>query len=259
MAIAAADTAIWDALARDAGLPLYRLLGAYRSEIPAYASGVNLAYTLDQLIEQMSGFRAAGFTAMKMKVGRPLEEDLERLSAVREAIGLDCTLMVDANMAWDVAEAARRIRRMEEFDIAWLEEPLAPSDLDGHATLQALSPVPLAAGETLFTPSEFSEYLRRGAIRVVQPDVIRLGVSGWLRVARLTEAFHLPLAPHFISEIHVHLICTVPNAMCLEHLPLFERLLERPVDIQNGVARPSEGPGHGMAFSPEVITPYRVG
>jgi L-alanine-DL-glutamate epimerase-like enolase superfamily enzyme len=258
VAIAAADIAIWDALARDAGVPLYRLLGAHRGAVPAYASGVNLAYTLEQLVEQVEGFRSAGFSAVKMKVGRPLEEDLERLHAVREAIGPECLLMVDANMAWDIAEAARRVRQLERFDIAWLEEPLRPADVHGHAALQAGTPIPLAAGETLFTPAEFADYLRRDAIRVVQPDVIRLGVSGWMRAARIAEAFALPLAPHFIPEIHVHLICAVPNAMCLEHLPLFERLLEEPVDIRDGIARPSERPGHGMAFAADVMDPHRV-
>lgn len=258
VAIAAADIAIWDALAKDAELPLYRLLGAHRSEIPAYASGVNAAYTLDQLVAQMTEFRDAGFTAMKMKVGRPLDEDAERLRAVREAIGPSCSLLVDANMAWDVAEAGRRVRMLEELGVAWLEEPLSPDDVHGHAELQRSTSIPLASGETLFSPSQFADYLRRDAIRIAQPDVIRLGVSGWLRAARLAEAFHVPVAPHFIGEIHVHLACAIPNAMILEHLPLFERLLERPLDIRDGIARPFETPGHGMALAADVVEPHRV-
>jgi L-alanine-DL-glutamate epimerase-like enolase superfamily enzyme len=259
MAIAAADTAAWDALARESAMPLYRYLGAYRDEIQAYASGIDLAYTEDQLLEEMRGFRVAGFTAVKMKVGRPFPEDLRRLAAVREAIGPGCTLLVDALQGWSLGEAARRLRRMDEFDIAWLEEPLAPTDIDGHAALQANSLVPIAAGETLFTVSEFTEYIRRGAIRVAQPDVIRLGITGWLRVAKIAEAFGLPLAPHSIQEIHAHLLCAVPNALWLEYLPLFDPLTGQSIQVANGMARPSQGPGHGMTFSAEIMDPYRVG
>lgn len=257
VAIAATDIALWDALACEAGLPLYRFLGAHRTEIPAYASGVNLALSLDELLEQTAGFRERGFSAVKMKVGGPLREDVERVRAVREAIGDRCELMVDANMAWKVAEAARRLRALEPFDLAWLEEPLAPHDVDGHAALQRGTSIPLAAGETLFTPWEFGLYFRAEAIRIPQPDVIRLGVTGWLEVAAMTRAFGLPLAPHFIPEIHVHLICAVPNGLTLEYLPIFERLLEEPLDVRGGIARPTETPGHGMAFSEDVLEPFR--
>jgi L-alanine-DL-glutamate epimerase-like enolase superfamily enzyme len=259
VAIAAADIALWDALAHESQLPLYRFLGAHRSEIPAYASAVNLALSLDELVAQMSGFRDAGFTMMKMKVGGPFREDVDRVRAVRGAVGDDCDLMVDANMAWDVAEAARRARAFEPFDVYWLEEPLAPHDVAGHASLQRMTSIPLAAGETLFTPWEFQAYFRSEAIRIPQPDVIRLGVTGWRQVAASALQFGLPLAPHFIPEIHVHLICAVPNGLNLEHLPIFERILEEPIEIRNGVARPTETPGHGMLFSPEVLEPYRVG
>jgi L-alanine-DL-glutamate epimerase-like enolase superfamily enzyme len=257
-AIAAADIAIWDARGRDAGLPLFRLLGAHRNSIPAYASGVNLAYNTDQLVEEVSGFRAAGFGAVKIKIGGSLHDDLERLRAVRDAVGDDTTLMVDAGMAWDLGEAARRVRRLEPFDLTWLEQPLAPSDLHGYATLQAGTSIPLAAGESFVGPSEFGEYLRRDAIRVVQPNAIRLGVSGWLRTARLADVLHVRVAPHFIPDIHAHLACAVPNATWLEHLPFYQRLLLTPIEIRDGLARPSAIPGHGMAFDPDVIDRYCV-
>jgi L-alanine-DL-glutamate epimerase-like enolase superfamily enzyme len=259
IAIAAADIALWDALARASDLPLYRFLGAHRSQIPAYASAVNLALSRDELVAQMGSLREAGFSAMKMKVGASLRDDVERLRAVRGAIGDDCELMVDANMAWDVAEAGRRLRAFEPFDVFWLEEPLPPHDVAGYAALQRATAIPLAAGETLFAPWEFGPYFRSEAIRIPQPDVIRLGVTGWRRVAASALEFGLPLAPHFIPEIHVHLICTVPNALNLEYLPIFERLLERPIEIRAGVATPPETPGHGMAFARDVLEPYRVG
>jgi L-alanine-DL-glutamate epimerase-like enolase superfamily enzyme len=258
VAIAAADIALWDALARAAELPLYRFLGAHRSEIPAYASAVNLALSLDELVAQMAGYREQGFSALKMKVGGPFRQDVERVRAVREAIGDDCELMLDANMAWDVAEAARRLRVFDSFRPYWLEEPLPPYDVPGYAALQRQTSIPLAAGETLFTPWEFTPYFRTEAIRIPQPDVVRLGVTGWLQVAAAARDVGLPLAPHFIPEIHAHLICAVPNALNLEYLPIFERLLEQPLEIRGGVARPGDAPGHGMVFSRELLEPHRV-
>ena len=258
VAIAAADIALWDVLAIAADLSLHRFLGAHRTSIPAYASAVNLALSEDELVEQMAGYHAQGFGAVKMKVGKSLHEDAERVRAVREAVGDDCELMVDANMAWDVAEARRRLRALEPFAPAWLEEPLPPHDVEGFAALQRSTSVPLAAGETLFTPEEFTPYFRRGAIRVPQPDVIRLGVTGWRRVAAAALDAGLPVAPHFIPEIHVHLACAIPNALNLEYLPIFERLLEEPIRIVEGEAVPPDTPGHGMRFSEGVLTPYRA-
>jgi L-alanine-DL-glutamate epimerase-like enolase superfamily enzyme len=129
----------------------------------------------------------------------------------------------------------------------------------GHASLQRQTAIPLAAGETLFAPSEFGPYFRSEAIRIPQPDVVRLGVTGWRRVAAMADSFGLPLAPHFIPEIHVHLACAVPNALTIEYLPLFERLLESPIEVRDGLARPAERPGHGMRFSAEVLRPHQVG
>jgi L-alanine-DL-glutamate epimerase-like enolase superfamily enzyme len=258
VAIAAADIALWDSLAVAAALPLHRLLGVHRPSIPAYASAVNLALSTAELVEQMSGYRAEGFRAVKMKVGKSFREDVERVRAVREAIGDDCELMVDANMAWDLAEAGRRLRALEPFAPAWLEEPLPPHDVDGFAALQLTTSVPLAAGETLFTPEEFTPYFRRGAIRIPQPDVIRLGVTGWRRVAAAALDAGLTVAPHFIPEIHVHLACAIPNALNLEYLPIFERLLEEPLRIHGGEAVPPDTPGHGMRFAEDVLSPYRA-
>jgi L-alanine-DL-glutamate epimerase-like enolase superfamily enzyme len=258
VAIAAADIALWDVLAVAAGLPLYRYLGVHRTSIPAYASAVNLALSTAELVEQMGGYRAQGFAALKMKVGKSLGEDVERVRAVREAIGDDCELMVDANMAWDVAETGRRLRALEPFALAWLEEPLPPHDVNGFAELQRATSIPLAAGEMLFTPDEFTPYFRLRAIRIPQPDVIRLGVTGWRRVVSAALDAGLPVAPHFIPEIHVHLACAVPNALNLEYLPIFELLLEEPLRIHDGQAAPPDTPGHGMRFAERALNPYRA-
>ena len=148
---------------------------------------------------------------------------------------------------------------MEGFDLSWLEEPLEPEDVDGHARLQAQTAIPIAAGETLMSPYEFRNYFAAGAIRVVQADVTRMGgITPWLRVAQMAEAAHLKLAPHFVQDLHVHLLCAIPNALILEYLPWLDRLLESPLRLEGGVARPPQEPGHGVRFSEEVIGPHRV-
>ena len=192
-----------------------------------------------------------------MKVGKSPAEDVARVRAVRETIGADCELMVDADMGWTLPEAARRAHALEQFDLAGIEEPLPPHDVSGHAALQRQTLVPLAAGETLFSPSGFI-FFRSEAIRIPQPDVIRLGVTGWLQVAAMAEACALPLAPHFIPEIHVHLACAYHAP---EHrVPRALRPAARdPLAIRDGVAKPPDVPGHGMMFSLEVLEPHRVG
>jgi L-alanine-DL-glutamate epimerase-like enolase superfamily enzyme len=259
MAIAAADIALWDAASKEAGLPLYRFLGAQREQIAVYGSGIDLAYTLDELLTEVRDFQDSGFTALKIKVGRSHSEDIQRVRAVRTEVGPDVTVMVDANMGWTLDEAARRARAFEEYEIAWLEEPLVPEDIDGHAELQRSTSIPIAAGETLFSPFEFKNYIQRRAIRILQVDVTRVGgITAWLEVASLAHAFHLPLAPHFVQDIHVHLLCAVPNAMVLEYLPWFDVFIEEPLLIEGGVARPPGRPGHGVTFKQDLLQPHRL-
>lgn len=259
VAIAAADVAIWDVLSKSADLPLYRYLGAHRESVPVYGSSIDLGYSLDQLLETVGEWVGRGFGAVKIKVGRSLTEDLERLRAVRAAIGPDIELMVDANNGWDLAEAGRRIAAMQPFDLSWVEEPLVPDDIQGHASLQRQSGTAIAAGETLFSVADFERYFAAGAIRYVQADVGRVGgITPWMAVARLAAVHHLPVAPHFLHDLHVHLLCAIPNSSRLEYLPLLDAIMENPLEVTDGHASPPQAPGHGIRLKIEAIAPHRV-
>jgi len=259
VALAAADVALWDALAKHADLPLHRYIGTHREEVPVYGSSIDLGYSEQKLLETVEGWLARGFSAVKIKVGRSLDDDLARLAAVRKLIGPDVRLMVDANNGWTLPEASRRIAAMAPFDLSWVEEPLMPDDVHGHAALQAQTSTPIAAGETLFSVADFVRYFDAGAIRYVQADVGRVGgITPWLAVAEHAAARHLPMAPHFLHDLHVHLLCAVPNAAILEYLPLMDALIERPLQVVDGLAGPSLGPGHGIRFNESVLLPHLV-
>ena len=259
VALAAADVSLWDAFARAADMPLHRYLGSHRETIPVYGSSIDLGFSQDMLLATVEDWKRRGFGAVKMKVGRTLREDLTRLDAVRELLGSDIRLMVDANNGWDLPEAGRRIAAMTPYDLTWVEEPLDPDDVEGHAWLQAQSATPIAAGETLFSVAEFKRYLDVGGIRYVQADVGRIGgITPWRAVARLAEAHHVPMAPHFLHDLHVHLLCAIPNASVLEYLPLLDALIERPLEVEAGLARPPTDAGIGVRFRRDALEPHRV-
>lgn len=219
-ALAAIDIALWDILAKHAGVPLYRLLGGSRDRIPAYGSGINMHLEGEPLLDQMRGFLALGYRAVKMKVGRDNpEEDVERVGSVRRLIGPSVRLMLDANQKWTAGEAIRRAAMLRSFDPSWLEEPILADDRVGHVHVREATGVPIAIGETLYTRYEFADYMRAGAVDIVQADITRVGgFTEWMKIARLAEGFNLPVAPHFMMELSVHALCAVPNGLILEDL-----------------------------------------
>jgi L-alanine-DL-glutamate epimerase-like enolase superfamily enzyme len=148
---------------------------------------------------------------------------------------------------------------MREFDLTWVEEPLVPDDVRGHASLQRQSGIPIAAGETLFSIADFQRYFELGAIRYVQADAGRLGgITPWMAVAGLATAHHLPMAPHFLHDLHVHLLCALPNAYRLEFFPLLDATIECPLEISGGLATPSQEHGHGIRLIHDVVRPHLV-
>jgi L-alanine-DL-glutamate epimerase-like enolase superfamily enzyme len=256
LALAAIDTALWDLKCRRADEPLHRMAGGAQSRIPLYTTeGGWLHIDTAELVDDAQRAKALGFGGSKIKIGRPhVSEDVARLSAVRDAVGPAFEIMTDANQRFTVDEAIRRARCLTPLDIAWLEEPLPADDLSGHQRLSEGTTLPVAVGESLYSPQHFREYLQRGACSIVQVDVARIGgITPWLKVAHLAETFNVPVCPHFLMELHVSLCAAVPNARWVEYIPQIDSLTTEPMRIVDGHAIPSDQPGLGIAWDFDAI------
>lgn len=260
-AMAAVDVALWDLRARVADEPLWRHLGGSDARVAAYAGGIDLQFTLDELEAQTHGFLEQGFQSIKMKVGRDrLEEDVERVIAMREWLGPDIALMADANMRWSVDEAVAAARALEPCHLTWLEEPTIPDDVRGHQRIAREGGIPIATGENLHTVHEFRHMMSEGGVAYPQPDVANIGgITPWLEVARAAEELNLPVTTHGVHDLQVHLLAAVPNASYLEvHGFGLDRFMSEPLAIENGMARAPDRPGHGVALDWEGLARHRA-
>lgn len=260
-AISAIDIALWDLKAKLAREPLWRFLGGHDNRVKVYAGGIDLELPLEQLRQQTEENLRRGFRAVKMKVGRPnLRDDLERVVAVRDCIGPDLPLMVDANMRWTVGQAIQASRALSEHNIFWLEEPTSPDDVEGHRRIESEGRVPLAAGENLHTIFEFQKLISAGGVSFPEPDMSNIGgVTGWMKVAHLAEAHNLPVTSHGIHDLHVHLLAAIPNKSFMEiHGFGLDPYLLHPLEISDGYVLAPERPGHGVEFRWDVLDAYRV-
>ena len=222
LAMSAVDIALWDLRARRQGAPLWRVLGGFDPRVPCYAGGIDLDLSLDALIRQTDDNLARGFQAIKMKVGRPsLRDDVERVRAMRGHLGPDFPLMVDANMRWSVDEAIRAARALAEWAPVWLEEPTIPDDV---------------------------------------PDVTDCGgVTSFMKVCHLAEAFNLPVTSHGAHDLTVHLLAAAPNRSYLEaHGFGLDRFIAEPLRIEAGLAIAPDRPGHGIEFDWKALEAVRT-
>ncbi|WP_228386747.1 mandelate racemase/muconate lactonizing enzyme family protein [Ornithinicoccus halotolerans] len=256
VALAGVDLALWDLQARRAGTSVDRLLGRVRDRVETYGSGVNLHYEAAELVAQVQRFVDAGHTAVKIKVGRPdLADDVARVRAVREVLGPDRRLMVDANQRWDLPTARRAVQALSEFDLSWVEEPLRAEDLAGHRQLRDSVDVPVAVGENLHTAYRVAEYLRAGAVDVLQPNIVRVGgITPFRRIAALARTHSVALAPHLLPELSAQVALTLPEPVLvedIEHASLQALGLltdEGPVEFGPAWAAPRGRPGLGFQF-----------
>jgi len=261
LAISAVDIALWDLRARRQERPLWRVLGGFDPRVPCYAGGIDLDLSVDALLRQTEDNLARGFRAIKMKVGRAsLREDVERVRAMRAHLGAEFPLMVDANMRWSVDDAIRAARALREFDPVWLEEPTDPDDVPGHVRIVREGGLPLAAGENLHTLAEFRALIAVGGVTFPEPDVTNCGgVTAFIKVCHLAEAFNLPVTSHGAHDVTVHLLAAVPNRSYLEaHGFGLDRFIAEPLRLDAGAAVAPERPGHGIEFDWKALDGVRA-
>ncbi len=261
-AIAAVDVALWDLAGVRARTPLHLLLGGAQERVRLYNTNVGwLNRPLDEMVAlSREAVQRDGFTALKLKVGKPDgDEDVERVAKVRAAVGPGVTLMVDANQSWTTDEAIGRVRALEPLRLYWIEEPLAATDLDGFVRLGHHVTTARAGGESLYSPDAFHESVRRGALDILQPDVARVGgITAALTVCRLAEAARLRVAPHVSPELSLTVAAAAPNAVFVEYIPQMEPILARPIQRRDGYGIPFDAPGHGIVFDPDALTRFTV-
>lgn len=261
LSLAAIDLALWDLRCLRAGEPLWRMAGGYCDRVPLYdTEGGWLHLSAEELAAGARSSRDAGWHGVKIKVGkRSLSEDVERIAGVREALGPDLDLMVDANQAFSRAESVRRAASFEPYRIRWFEEPMAAADVSAHQFLARSTSIPVAVGESLYAINHFAEYISRQAAAVIQVDVARIGgITPWLKVAHMAEAFSLEVCPHFLMELHVSLSAAVPNGVYVEHIPQLDLITQEGVTVIDGFALAPPMPGLGIKWDPEKIERFRV-
>ena len=255
-ALATLNVAMWDAWARTMGQPIYRMFGCHRKPIPVYGSGGWISYTDEELVDEVVNYQKRGFTAVKIKVGSPdMERDIRRLNLVREATGPNMKIMMDANQGMDVPSAVKLISNVEHLGIFWFEEPVVNTDFEGYATIHSKTKVSLAMGEREYSTVALRELIGRRALDLWRPDLIRLGgVEAWRDSAALANAYNIPVLPHYYKDYDVPLLCTVANPYGAESFDWIDAIIDNPMVIDNGFARPREGEGWGFRFLHEFMT-----
>ena len=269
-AISAVDIGLWDLVGKALDKPLYQLIGGYRDSVPAYASGgyYREGDPLAYVEVEMSQYVDLGFRDFKMKVGgAPFEVDVERVRVARETIGPKARLGLDANNAWSSpTEAIRFVRAVEQYEPWWIEEPLRPDDVAGHAEVARVLEIPVATGEIHATRWDFRDLIAQKAADILQPDAGVLGgVSEWLKVAHAAAMFDLPVAPHWHADVHVHLAGAVSNCLTVEYFLMeediynFERILGERLRPKDGDIPIPQRPGVGLVLDDAAVERFRVG
>ncbi len=261
-ALSAVDIALWDLKGKIVDLPLYKLLGGSKSRVPVYASGGWTSYSDDELVDEMKAMVAQGYRTIKFKVGVEgggnLRRDKVRVAKVRDAVGADIALMVDANNCWDAATAVKFANTIREYDILLFEEPVFADDIPGLARFKRGTDIPLGTGEHEYTKFGVRDLILGEAVDIVQADGVRAGgYTEMLKIAALTQAWNLKFAPHAMEHVHCHLVSAVPNALFLERLLMFEEITNKiyrnaPMP-ENGFLPIPDAPGLGLVLDMDFI------
>ena len=265
--ISGIDIALWDLKGRALGLPVYKLLGGFTNKVPVYIAGgyYEEGKDLADLAAEMEESVAMGATAVKMKIGgAPINEDVERVRVVREAMGPNVKLMVDANCAYRHYQAIEIARKMEPYDVFWFEEPVNPDDYKGHQLVSQSTIIPIATGENEYTRYGFRELIEGRCCDILQPDgLIMGGVTEFMKVAAMAQAHDLHIAPHGNQEVHVQLVSAIPNGLTVEYYrgstdPMWGQMFQHTLEVKDGHGSPPDRPGFGIELNEEALAPHRV-
>ena len=260
-AMSAVDIALWDIVGKRANLPLYRLWGSSRSSVPAYGSGCWRGLGGDGMIARAKEFVGMGMTAIKMQVAhlRPWREDVRNVHAMRDALGPDIEIMIDVNMGWTADTAIQAGNRIDEVDPYWLEEPVVCEDFAGYQRVAAALKTRVVGGESHFTRYDLRPFFTTPSSPILQPDPMRGGLTELHKIAAIADTWGIQMAPHLFHELNVHVLCSIPNANYAEYMDWNDDIWVNPAIPVGGILKPSETPGHGVAFKPELMTSNRVG
>ncbi len=265
--ISGVDIALWDLKAKLAGMPLYKLLGGFSNSVDTYVAGgyYEEGKGLGELAAEMEENVALGAAAVKMKIGAvPINQDVERVRVVREAVGPDVRIMVDANNAYRHYEAITFARKVERHDVFWFEEPVEPDDYIGQREITRATSVPVAAGENEYTRYGFRDMIDHRAVDILQPDALILGgITEFMKVAALAQAHDLDIAPHGSQYVHVHLVAAIPNGLILEYYrdsvdPMHGKVFMDELTITDRRVYAPDRPGLGLELNRVALAPYRV-
>ena len=253
--IASFDIALWDLKAKRAGLSIAKFIGAYWQSVPCYnTSGGYLQAPVEEIIDKAEQSLERGIKGIKVKIGQPdFKKDYKRLAALRKHIGPDVPIMVDVNQQWERQYALSYCRRLEEFDLVWIEEPLDAYDYEGHARLTAALDTPIATGEMLSSSREHFDLIDKNGAVFIQPDAPRIGgITPFLEVAGRASQARLGMAPHFVMEIHIHLAACYPTEPWVEHFEWLEPLFNERLSISDGRMWVPDRPGLGFTLAEQV-------
>ena len=257
MAISGLDMALWDAQARSADMTVAEMLGGVCAPIPAYDSYGMVDPQGDR--RRLEESLARGFQAIKIKVGDgDLARDVAMVAGVRDILGPEVRLMIDYNQSQTAPEAVRRLKRLAEFDLHWVEEPVPAEDLVGHAQVRRESGVAVQTGENWWFGHDMAHAIAAGACDFAMPDLMKIGgITGWLRAMGQAEAASLPMSSHLFVEASAHVLAVTPTAHWLEFLDIAGAVLQRPMQVENGAVRP-QGPGLGIVWNEAAVQRYAV-